>query len=64
MAPVTEHVTIIGNFLMEYYEEEQTELGRWGFLVIEKTKKRKEQTSKIKLLQMLTITSVIVGGTW
>lgn len=62
MAPVLEHAKIIGSFLMEYYKDEQRRVGEWGFNVEEPKSKPTEQTSKIKLLQTLTINSVIIGG--
>jgi hypothetical protein len=62
MAPVLEHLRIIGNYLMDFYSDNPRELGLWGLLIDENTSKPTERTTKIKLLDKATINSVIIGG--
>ena len=62
MAPVVEHLRTIGAYLMDFYSDNPRQLGLWGFLVDENAQKPAEQVSKIKLLNKLTINSVVIGG--
>ncbi|MCW3073075.1 MAG: hypothetical protein JWP69_144 [Flaviaesturariibacter sp.] len=63
MAPVLEHLRLIGTYLMDFYHENPREVGLWGFLIDENASKPTERTTKIKLLDKATLNGVIIGGT-
>lgn len=62
--PVVAHMKGIGQFLMKLYDKNTKALGEWGFVVDDSPKKPKEMTTKIKLLETVTINGAIIGGTF
>jgi len=62
--PVMEHLRAIGGFLMSLYTTNPKELGEWGFTVDDSKRPPKQVVSKVKLGSQITVTHVIIGGTF
>jgi len=62
--PVMEHLRAIGGFLISLYSNNPKELNLWGFTVDDSPRAPKQVKSKVKLLDQITVKTVIIGGTF
>ncbi|MCF8257932.1 MAG: hypothetical protein K9J06_10270, partial [Flavobacteriales bacterium] len=61
--PVMAHLRAIGGFLISLYSTNPKELNLWGFTVDDSPRAPKQVKSKVKLLDQITVGSLIIGGT-
>jgi hypothetical protein len=63
MDPVTDHIEMIGNFLIGHYPNNPNKAGDWGFTVDTTPQKPKVRITNLKISEQKKLTDVAIGGT-
>ncbi len=62
--PVFKSVKEIGSYLLSLYSSNPKKVTAWGFDIVESASKQQLRTTTLKLSDKITITSIVIGGTF